>query len=40
MTVSQVTDELLYKGLVESYELEEIDEGGGRGNTEEPPFKT
>ncbi|SVA05200.1 uncharacterized protein METZ01_LOCUS58054 [marine metagenome] len=26
MTVSQVTDELLYKGLVEAYELEELDE--------------
>ncbi len=31
MMVSQVTDELLYKGLVEAYELEELDdeEGGG-----------
>ena len=26
MTVSQVTDEVLYKGLVEMYELEELDE--------------
>jgi len=26
MMVSQVTDELLYKGLVEAYELEELDE--------------
>ena len=25
MTVSQVTDEVLYKGLVEMYELEELD---------------
>jgi len=24
MTVSQVTDEVLYKGLVEMYELEEL----------------
>ena len=40
MTVSQVTDELLYKGLVEAYELEELDEWGGRGNTEYPPFNT
>ena len=29
MTVSQVTDEVLYKGLVEMYELEELEEGGG-----------
>ena len=26
MSVSQVTDEVLYKGLVEMYELEELDE--------------
>ena len=26
MTVSQVTDEVLYKGLVEMYELEELDD--------------
>ena len=26
MTVSQVTDEVLYTGLVEMYELEELDE--------------
>ena len=26
MTVSQVTDEVLYKGLVEMYELEELEE--------------
>tara|TARA_B100000959_G_C14654711_1_gene489850 strand:+ start:262 stop:480 length:219 start_codon:yes stop_codon:yes gene_type:complete len=26
MTVSQVTDEVLYKGLVEMYEMEELDE--------------
>ena len=26
MTVSKVTDEVLYKGLVEMYELEELDE--------------
>ena len=26
LTVSQVTDEVLYKGLVEMYELEELDE--------------
>jgi hypothetical protein len=26
MTVSQVTDEVLYKGLVEMQELEELDE--------------
>ena len=26
MTISQVTDEVLYKGLVEMYELEELDE--------------
>ena len=26
MTVSQVTDEVLYKGLVEMYELEELQE--------------
>jgi len=26
MTVSQVTDEVLYKGLVEMYELDELDD--------------
>ena len=26
MTISQVTDEVLYKGLVEMYELEELEE--------------
>ena len=26
MTVSQVTDEVLYKGLIEMYELEELEE--------------
>ena len=26
MTVNQVTDEVLYKGLVEMYELEELEE--------------
>ena len=26
MTVSQVTDEVLYKGLVEMYEMEELDD--------------
>ena len=26
MSVSQVTDEVLYKGLVEMYEMEELDE--------------
>ena len=26
MSISQVTDEVLYKGLVEMYELEELDE--------------
>ena len=26
MSVSQVTDEVLYKGLIEMYELEELDE--------------
>jgi len=26
MTVSQVTDEVLYKGLVEMYELEELED--------------
>ena len=26
MTVSQVTDEVLYKGLVEIYEMEELDD--------------
>jgi hypothetical protein len=29
MTVSQVTDEVLYTGLVEIYELDELDDGGG-----------
>ena len=29
MTVSQVTDEVLYKGLVEMYELDELDDWGG-----------
>jgi len=31
MTVSQVTDEVLYTGLVEMQELEELDEYGGGG---------
>ena len=26
LSISQVTDEVLYKGLVEMYELEELDE--------------
>ena len=26
MTVSQVTDEVLYKGLVEMYEMDELEE--------------
>ena len=26
MTVSQVTDEVLYKGLIEMYEMEELDD--------------
>ena len=26
LSVSQVTDEVLYKGLVEMYEMEELDE--------------
>ena len=29
MSVSQVTDEVLYKGLIEMYELEELEEQGG-----------
>ena len=37
MSVSQVTDEVLYKGLVEMYELEELEEGG---NTQTPPINT
>ena len=40
MSVSQVTDEVLYTGLIEMHELEELDERGGRGNTEDPPFNT
>ena len=31
MTVSQVTDEVLYKGLVEIYELEELEGVRGSG---------
>ena len=40
MSVSQVTDEVLYTGLIEMHKLEELDERGGRGNTEDPPFNT
>ena len=32
MSVSQVTDEVLYTGLVEIYELDELDDGGVEGH--------
>ena len=39
MSISQVTDEVLYTGLVEMYELEELEEYGG-GRTQGPPIDT
>ena len=38
MSVSQVTDEVLYTGLVEMQELPELDEW--RGGTQAPPIDT
>ena len=39
MSVSQVTDEVLYKGLVGMQEMDELDEWGG-GRTQAPPIDT
>ena len=39
MSVSQVTDEVLYTGLIEMQELPELDEWGGRSSLA-PPFHT
>ena len=40
LSVSQVTDEVLYKGLVEMYEMEELDDWGGVGSALAQPFNT
>ena len=40
MSVSQVTDEVLYTGLIEMQELPELDEWGGVGSPPAPPIKT
>ena len=40
MSVSQVTDEVLYTGLVEMQELPEHEEWEGGGSTLAPPFDT
>ena len=40
LSVSQVTDEVLYKGLVEMYEMEELDDWWGVGSALAPPFNT
>ena len=40
MSVSQVTDEALYTGLVEMYEMEELDDWGGVGSALAPPIDT
>ena len=38
MSVSQVTDEVLFTGLVEMQELPENEEGGGGGSTLAAPI--
>ena len=40
MSISQVTDEVLYTGLVEMQELPEHEECGGRGSALAPPINT
>ena len=40
LCVSQVTDEILYTGLIEMQELSEHEEWGGRGSTQAPPIDT
>ena len=40
MTVSQVTDEVLYTGLIQMQELPEHEERGGGGSTLSPHFDT
>ena len=40
MTVSQVTDEVLYTGMIEMYEMEELDDWGGVGSALAPPIDT
>ncbi|SVD14399.1 uncharacterized protein METZ01_LOCUS367253 [marine metagenome] len=39
-SISQVTDEVLYTGLVEMQELPELDEWGGGGKTQAPSIDT
>ena len=40
MSISQVTDEVLYTGLVEMQEMDELEEWGGEGSTLAPPINT
>ena len=40
LSISQVTDEVLYTGLVEMQELEELEEYGGGGRTQVSPIDT
>ena len=40
MSISQVTDEVLYTGLIEMQELPEHEELGGRGSPPAPPINT
>ena len=40
MSISQVTDEVLYTGLIEMQELPEHEEWGGRGSPPAPPIET
>ena len=37
MSVSQVTDEVLYTGLIEMQEMDELEEWGGWGSAYRPP---